>query len=106
VPTFQLAPDLPCVSFDLEFTMYKLGYRYLNQELSVLLPLQIIMFVPCICQFTTEKRHSFIGLFIFVGADVDISNYIRRVANEHKVTRLPRRPARICLSADVSAQQT
>jgi hypothetical protein len=25
-----------------------------------------------------RKRHSFIGFFIFVGADVDISNYVRR----------------------------
>jgi hypothetical protein len=30
---------------------------------------------------TTEKRHSFVGFFIFVGADVDISNYVHRFLN-------------------------
>jgi hypothetical protein len=29
-----------------------------------------------------RKRHSFISFFIFVGADVDISNYVRRFLNQ------------------------
>jgi hypothetical protein len=30
---------------------------------------------------TTEKRHLFVGFFIFVGADIDISNYVCRFLN-------------------------
>jgi hypothetical protein len=103
VPTVQLAPDQSCVSFDLEFTMYKLGYRYLNQELAVLLPLQIIMFVPCICQFTTEKGirssvflHSsgptLIFQITFVGWPMNIRRHGRHVGQPAYVHRLMCRP--------------
>lgn len=57
-PTSIFTYGNSCVSFDLEFTMYKGGYSYLNQELSVLLPLQIIMFVPCICRSTSWANFS------------------------------------------------
>jgi hypothetical protein len=50
--------------------------------------------------------HSFVDFFLFVKADVDILNYVRRVADEHKAPLPPRRPTRLCSSADVSARRT
>jgi hypothetical protein len=55
---------------------------------------------------TIGKRYSFVGFFMFVGADVHISNYVHRVADEHKVPQPPRRPTGLCSSADVSARRT
>jgi hypothetical protein len=46
---------------------------------------------------TTEKRHSFISFFIFVGSDVDISNYVHRLLNY--VRRFLNRPC--CTTPDL-----
>jgi hypothetical protein len=51
---------------------------------------------------TTRKKHSFIGFFMFIGADVHILNYVRRFKAPWPLGR----PTRLWSSADVSARQT